>query len=229
MRIKNPFHRRLASALDAAGDVGEVEPDFDAAEVGAFGADGRGDAGAKMAGRADVACEFGMDFTELGNFVHRGLVDFFLGVKAGAHGPLVEKMEERTGFVEADGFGVGKNVESDFERDTAVEERVFGAPGVVHGAVVDFFGARISCEKRRSDVVGFARVGEGEKRARAGNHAMALVLAVSGVADFFGEGVIGVLKGAHHGSMDADVESFEAVEIARGVEQAIEGLGVGAL
>src|SRR6266850_1837847 len=49
------------AALDAAGDVGEVEPDFDAAEVGAFGADGGGDAGADMAGRADVAREFWMD------------------------------------------------------------------------------------------------------------------------------------------------------------------------
>src|SRR6266566_2713105 len=77
--------------LDAAGDVGEVEPDFDAAEVGALGADGRSDACAEM-----------------GDFVHGGLVDFFLGVEAGAHGPFVEKMEERTGFVEADGLGVGE-------------------------------------------------------------------------------------------------------------------------
>ena len=75
--------------LDAALDVGEVEPDFDAAKVGAFGADGRGDAGANVARGADVASEFGMDFAELGDFVHGGLVDFFLGVEAGAHGPFV--------------------------------------------------------------------------------------------------------------------------------------------
>src|SRR6266404_6258812 len=68
---------------DAAGDVGEVEPDFYAAEVGAFGADGGGDAGAEVARGADVASKFGMDFTELGEFVHGGLVDFFLGVEAG--------------------------------------------------------------------------------------------------------------------------------------------------
>src|SRR5437588_3339710 len=79
---------------DAAGDVGEVQPDFDAAEVGAFGTDGGGDAGADVAGRADVAREFGVDFAELGEFVHRGPVDFFLGVEAGAHGPFVEEMEE---------------------------------------------------------------------------------------------------------------------------------------
>src|SRR5260370_5567254 len=96
--------------LDAAGDVGEVEPDFDAAEVGAFGADGSGDAGANVAWGADVASEFGMDFAELGEFVHGGLVDFFLGVEAGAHGPFVNEMEERAGFVEADGFGVGEEV-----------------------------------------------------------------------------------------------------------------------
>src|SRR6266571_503902 len=93
---------------DAAGDVGEVEPDFDAAEVRAFGADRSGDAGAEMAGRADVTGELGMDFAELGDFVHGGLVDFFLGIEAGTHGPFVEKMEERTGFVEADGLGVGE-------------------------------------------------------------------------------------------------------------------------
>src|SRR6266436_9423956 len=96
------------AASDAAGDVGEVEPDFDAAEVGAFGADGRGDAGADVAGRADVASEFVVDFVELSDFIHGGLVDFFLGVEAGAHGPFVDEMQERAGFVEADGFGVGK-------------------------------------------------------------------------------------------------------------------------
>src|SRR6266550_3349882 len=63
---------------DAAGDVRKVEPDFDTAEVGAFGADGGGDAGAEVAGRTDVAGEFGMDFAELGEFVHGGLVDFLL-------------------------------------------------------------------------------------------------------------------------------------------------------
>ena len=55
---------------DAAGSVGEVEPDFDAAEVGAFGADGGGDAGAEMARRSDMAGELRMDFAELGNFIH---------------------------------------------------------------------------------------------------------------------------------------------------------------
>jgi len=50
-----------------------------------------------MAG--NVAREFWMDFTELGDFVHGGLVDFFLGVEASAHGPFVDEMEERAGFV----------------------------------------------------------------------------------------------------------------------------------
>ena len=39
---------------DAAGGVGEVEPDFYTAEVGAFGADGRGDVGSQVARGADV-------------------------------------------------------------------------------------------------------------------------------------------------------------------------------
>src|SRR5208337_3365753 len=177
----------------AAGGVGEVEPDFYAAEVGAFGANGGGDAGAKVAGRADVAGELGMDFAELGDLVHGGVVDFFLGVEAGAHGPFVEEMEEGTGFDEADGLGVGKQVEGDFGRDAAVEELVFGGPGVTHGAGVEFQGAGIFLEKLGGDVVGLAGVGEREKRAGAGDHAVTLVLRVGGVADFFGESVIGVL------------------------------------
>ena len=84
-------------------------------------------------------------------------------------------------------------------------------------------------EESGSDVVGVAGVGESEERARAGDHAMALVLGVGGVGDFFGEGVIGVLESAHHGGVNADVEDFEAIGIAGGIEEAIDGFGVGAL
>ena len=178
---------------DAAGDVREVEPDFDAAEMGTFGADGSGDTGAKMARRSDEFCELGVDFAKLGDFVERGLVDFFLRVEAGAHGPFVEEMEERAGFDEADGFGVREKVESDFRRDAAIEELVFGLPGVLHGALVDFAGARIAGDESGGDVVKFTRVSESQNRARAWDHAMALVLAVGGVADLFCEGIVGVL------------------------------------
>ena len=85
--VSRPWARGAAS--NAAGDVGEVEPDFDAAKMRAFGADGRGDACAQVARRADVARELGMNFAELGNFVHGGLEDFFLGVEASSHGPFV--------------------------------------------------------------------------------------------------------------------------------------------
>src|SRR5690348_2084444 len=128
---------------DAAKDIGEIEPDFDAAEVGAFGADGSGDAGAEMTRGTDEAGELWMDFAKLGHFVHGSLVDLFLSVEAGAHGPFVEEMEKRAGFDEADGFGVGEEIKSDFGGDAAVEEFVFGGPSVAHGAVVDFPGARI--------------------------------------------------------------------------------------
>src|SRR5258708_6604605 len=115
---------------NAAGDVGEIEPDFDAAEVGGFGADGGGDTGTDVAGGADVSSEFGVDFAELGEFVHGGLVDFFLGVEAGAHGPFVEEMEERAGFVEADGLGVGEEIERDLRGDAASEGPGVRGPGV---------------------------------------------------------------------------------------------------
>ncbi len=132
-----------ANRTEAMGRAELRSIDFDAAEMGAFGADGSGDAGADVARGADVASEFGVDFAELGDFVHGGLVDFFLGVEAGAHGPFVNEMEERAGFVKADGFGVGEEIESDFGRDAAIEELIFGGPGILHGAVVNFFGARI--------------------------------------------------------------------------------------
>jgi hypothetical protein len=41
-------------------------------------------------GGANVAGELGMDSAELGDFVHGGGVDLFLGVEAGAHGLFVE-------------------------------------------------------------------------------------------------------------------------------------------
>src|SRR5207249_8489321 len=115
-------------------------------------------------------------FAELGEFVHGGLIDFFLGVEASAHGPFVDEMEERAGFVEADGFGVRKKIEGDFGRDAAIKKLVFCGPGVVYGAVVDFLGAEIGFEEHGRDVVGFASIGEVEKWARAGDHTMALVL-----------------------------------------------------
>src|SRR5947209_9321540 len=138
-------------------------------------------------------------------------------------------MEERAGFVEADGFGVGKKIESAFRRNAAVEELILGGPGVEHGAIVQFFGARVSGKERGSDVVRLASVSKSEEWARSGDHAMTLVLAVGCVADFFRERVVGVLQGAHHRGVNADIESFEAVEIASGVQEAIKGLGVAAL
>ena len=75
----------------------------------------------------------------------------------------------------------------------------------MHGAVVDFLSAKIGFEEHGGDVIGFASIGESEKWARAGDHTMALVLAVGGVADFFGERIVGVLQGAHDRRVDADV------------------------
>ena len=43
-------------ASNTTGDIGEVQPNFDPAEMGAFRTNGSGDAGPKMAGWAD---EFG--------------------------------------------------------------------------------------------------------------------------------------------------------------------------
>ena len=58
---------------------------------------------------------------------------------------------------------------------------------------------------------------------------MALVLAVGGVADFFRERVIDMLERAHRWCMHADVQSLESIEIARRIEQSVDGLAVAAL
>ena len=182
-----------------------------------------------MAGWADVFGEFGMDAAEFCDFVHGGGVDFFLRVETGTHGPFMEEVEKGAGFDEANGFSVREKVESDFGRDAAVEKDVFCGPSFVHSAFVDFVGARIFFEKLRRDEVGFTRVGERQEWARAWDHAMALVLRVGGVGDFFGEGVVGMLERAHDRCVDADVEGFEAIEIFGGIEKPIDGVSVGTL
>src|SRR6516225_8822687 len=156
---------RAYKVSDAAFDVGKIEPDFDAAEVRAFGANGRGDSCAQMAWRANVPGKLGLYLAELRDFVHRGIVDFLLRIEAGAHSPLVEKVEQRAGFDEADGFRIGKDIQGYFGRHSAVKKLVFCCPGAAHGAFVEFFRARIFSKKHRRDVFGFACVGESEKRA----------------------------------------------------------------
>ena len=67
-----------------------------------------------------------------------------------------------------------------------------------------------------------------QQRPRAGHHAMALVLAVGGVADLLGEREMGVLQRPHERRVHAHVHRFQAIGIARRVQHAIEGFGVGA-
>src|ERR1700723_4457910 len=121
---------------DPSLNVGEVGPDFYAAEVGAFGADGGGDSSAEIAWRADVTREFGEHFADLLHFLDGGLVDFFLGVEAGAHGPFMEKVEERAGFDEANRFRIGQKIEGKPCWNAAIEKLVFRGPGFGHRAFV---------------------------------------------------------------------------------------------
>src|SRR5271165_395679 len=112
-------HERFQPAYpisDATLNFGKVQPDFNAAEMGTLGANRGCNASAKMTRRADVAGKLGMHFADLRNFVHGRVVDFFLRVKACAHGPFVKEMEERTRLHEANGFCVGQKVEGDLRR-----------------------------------------------------------------------------------------------------------------
>src|SRR6202008_1103092 len=161
------------------------------------GADGRGYTCAQMARRTNIAGKFWMHLADLGNFVHGGIVDFFLSVETGAHGPFMKKMQERTSLDEANGFGVWQQIKSDFRRYAKIEELVLRRPGITHGAFVDFLGPGILAKKHRSDVIGLACIGKREKGTRTGNHAVALVLTVRGVTNFLRESVGGVLQRAH--------------------------------
>ena len=58
---------------------------------------------------------------------------------------------------------------------------------------------------------------------------MPLVLAVGSVADFFGEGEIGVLQCAHHGRVHANVERFASVGVARRIQHAVQRFCICAL
>ena len=55
---------------------------------------------------------------------------------------------------------------------------------------------------------------------------MALILAVSGMADFLREGEIGVLKRAHDRRVHADVQRLAAVWIPRRIEQPVNRFGI---
>ena len=60
----------------------------------------------------------------------------------------------------------------------------------------------------------------------AGHHAVPLVLAVGGVADFLREREMRVLERAHHGRVHTHVQRLPPVGIARGIEHPVERLGV---
>ncbi len=46
----------------------------------------------------------------------------------------MEKVKKRAGFDEANRFGIGQNVKSNFGWHAANEEFIFGGPGIVHGS-----------------------------------------------------------------------------------------------
>ena len=109
-------HQRVSDARQSNSplDFWKFLPDLHAAEVRAFGADGRGDSGADVARRPEVSSERRKRGADLLDLFHRGLVNLLLRVEAGAHRPLVQQMQQRAGFDQANGFRVRQQVERDF-------------------------------------------------------------------------------------------------------------------
>ena len=101
-----------------------------------------------------------MHFAEFGKFVHRGLIDFFLSVKAGTHRPLVKQVQKRTGLDQANGLCVRQEVKSNFGRNAAIEESIFRPPRIMHRSFVEFPSARILTQQNGRDVVEFASIRE---------------------------------------------------------------------
>ena len=96
----------------------------------------------------------------------------------------------------------------------------------MHRPLVKFLCPGILVEQHGSDVVQVSGIGKCQQRTGTRHHAMALILAVGSVADFFRKRIIGVLQGLHHGGVYPDIQRFEAIQVACRIEQPIDGLGV---
>ena len=96
-------------------------------------------------------------------------------------------MQQRARFDQANRLRVRQQVERKFARHAAIEQFVLRGPRVVHRALVNFARARIPADQHRRDVVRRTRIGERQQRPRTRHHAMALILAIGGVADLFRE------------------------------------------
>ena len=55
----------------------------------------------------------------------------------------MEKMEKRAGLNQTDRFCIGEQIKSDFRGHPAIEKLILGGPRIAHGALIEFFGARI--------------------------------------------------------------------------------------
>ena len=110
---------------DPPVDIRKIEPDFHAAEVRTFGADRCGNSRANVARRTDDSARNRESCADLSNFFQRCLINLFLGVEAGPHGPFMQQMQQRTSFDQANRLGIRQQIKREFRRDAAVESSFF--------------------------------------------------------------------------------------------------------
>jgi signal transduction histidine kinase len=226
---RNPIpseHRRLGIS-NRPLDRGKALPHLDSAKMRSFGADRRCDGRSQIARGAEVAADGGIERAHLFDFLNRRRIDFLLRIEAGPHGPFVQQMQQRSRFHHANRRGVRQQVERQIGRDAAIDQLALRRPRFFHRLPIERESFRIAGNQARRDVIGRPARDQPQKRPRARNHAMPLVLAIGRMTDSLGEREMGVLESAHHRRMNAHVERFQPVGVSRGIEQTIDRLGVG--
>ena len=128
-------------------------------------------------GGISCCAEPGMDLAHLLHLFEAGPPDLLLRGVAEPGGPLVVQVKIVAGFLEANGEGVGEQVERERGLDARVEQRVDGGERLAQRRLVE-----LERRGRAGDEVGHdgvrlaAGVLRGEHRPGAGRHAVALVL-----------------------------------------------------
>src|ERR1700722_7373930 len=85
----------VASASNPPFDVWEIEPDFHAAEMRAFRADGSRNPRPQIAWRTDIPPERRQRPAHLLDLFNRSLINLFLRIETRAHGPFMQQVQQR--------------------------------------------------------------------------------------------------------------------------------------
>ena len=160
-----------------------------------------------------------MHVGDLLHLVAGGVPDLFLGVVAEARGPLVMLEQIVAALLEPNGIGVREQVQGLLQPHAQRAQPLNVGPHARHLGVKQVERLRGGREQRGHHDVrrGPPREGRGERGPRAGRHAVALVLAVRGVAQPLLEGVVRVVERSRHCVQGPQAERLGEQRVARGI------------